>query len=305
MRAGLADRAEAVSLILTTKTKVAVASLLGRALTGGRRLAGRGSEAVVSRRGVTWNLDLEEGIDFSIYLLGAFEPSTAATLRTLIRPGDCVFDIGANIGAHTLGMAQSAGPEGRVFAFEPTDFAYRKLLRNISLNPELKDRICAEQVFLGSSGADQVPGVIYSSWPLKGHHPVHPKHRGKLETTKNASIDTLDDFINRQDIRRLDLIKLDVDGHELPLLQGGQQALTRFRPVLVMEMSPYVHQEQNHSFTELVHMLENLGYGLVDADRGTPVPLDAALLQKLIPDGAGINVVARVSASPKDLTQLS
>jgi FkbM family methyltransferase len=243
---------------------------------------------------VKWNLDLQEGIDFSIYLLGAFEPSTAATLHSLIQPGYCVLDIGANIGAHTLGIAQSVGPEGRVFAFEPTDFAYGKLLRNISLNPELKERICTQQVFLGSCCADRVPSVIYSSWPLAGSEPVHPKHRGRLETTRNASMDTLDDFVNRQGIRRVDLIKLDVDGQELPVLQGGQQTLTRFQPVLVMEISPYVHAEQNHSFAALIRLLEKSGYSLVDADRGTPVPLDAALLEKLIPDGAGINVVARI-----------
>jgi len=78
------------------------------------------------------------------------------------------------------------------------------------------------------------------------------------------------------------------NGQELPVLRGGQQALTRFQAVLVMEMSPYVYQEQNHSLSELVQLLKKLGYNLVDADRGTSVPLDAALLQELIPDGASV-----------------
>ena len=76
-------------------------------------------------------------IDFAIYLGGMFERNTALALRKLVRPSSLVLDIGANIGAHTLRLANLVGSSGRVFAFEPTDFAYSKLQANLDLNPAL------------------------------------------------------------------------------------------------------------------------------------------------------------------------
>jgi hypothetical protein len=96
----------------------------------------------------------------------------------------------------------------------------------------------------------------------------------------------------------LDLIKLDVDGHELPVLCGGLKVLKRFRPVIVMEMSPYIHAEHNHRFVDLVSLLRNAGYTLEDASAPKSLPLDAHELEALIPDGASINVIARASSSP-------
>src|ERR1700751_5151651 len=120
--------------MLTTKTKVSLARLAHSCISAGRKLAGKGDSTIVERNGIRYHLDLNEGIDFSIYLLGAFEPGTQKTLQKLAKPGDVVFDIGANIGAHPLTIAQSVGRSGKVYAFEPADFAFAKLQRNLALN---------------------------------------------------------------------------------------------------------------------------------------------------------------------------
>ncbi len=283
--------------MLTTKTKVSLAGWAYRFVAFGRGLVGKNNSAIVRRRGIRWELDLSEGIDFSIYLLGAFEPGTTNTLQKLVKPGDIVFDIGANIGAHTLGLAQSVGPSGRVYAFEPADFAFAKLLRNLALNPELEARTNPEQLLLAATPSQKAEREIYASWPLEKDDSVHPKHRGRLVSTAHARVDTLDVFVARQGIVRLNLIKMDVDGHELPVLQGGWETLRRFQPLLVMEMSPYVHAEQHHSFAEFIELLKSASYSLCNTDSGEAVPLDAVELQRLIPDGASINVVARAKAS--------
>src|SRR6202008_4652242 len=137
--------------MLTTKTKEALASFAYRCTAGARAIVGKDNSVIVNRGGVRWSLDLAEGIDFSIYLLGAFEPSTAATIQKLVKPGDVALDIGANIGAHTLGLARSVGPQGRVFAFEPTDFAFQKLLQNLSLNADLQARTSPRQLLLSAA----------------------------------------------------------------------------------------------------------------------------------------------------------
>jgi FkbM family methyltransferase len=280
-------------MILTTKTKVAAAGAAYRVMSLARSIVGKNRYVTLERGGLKWCLDLSEGIDFSIYLFGAFERSTVASLQKLAKPGDVIFDIGANIGAHTLGLARCAGPEGRVFAFEPTDFAFAKLKRNLALNPELELRTRSYQILLASDPGAALPAKIYSSWPLAGDEPVHPKHRGRLSTTSDALVDTVDGFVTREGIARLDLIKIDVDGNEYPVLKGAIRTLARFGPTLVMELSPYVHAEQNQSFAALIELLRDLGYSLQDASTWRSLPLRADDLERLIPDGAGINVIAR------------
>ena len=283
--------------MLTTRTKVSLAGVAYKVISLGRALLGKEDSVIVERHGLRYHLDLREGIDFSIYLLGSFEPGTHNTLKKLVKPGDTVFDIGANMGAHTLALAQSVGPTGKVFAFEPADFAFEKLCRNLALNSDLQACTFPQQILLGASLSEQREPEIYASWPLESDASSHPKHRGRLVSTSRATVDTLDAFVARQGISALNLIKIDVDGHELPVFQGATETLRQFHPVLVMEMSPYIHAEHGHDFAEFVALLKNAGYALKNADNGQPVPLDAAQLERLIPDGASINVVARVEGA--------
>lgn len=277
---------------MKTKTKIFMASIAYGAVSKARRLIGRGSLATVSRGGVRWQLDLAEGIDFSIYLLGGFERSTGVALDGLVRPGDTIFDIGANIGAHTLPMARRVGIDGRVFAFEPSGFAFEKLKKNIFLNPDLQDRVIAHQILLRDGLQLPLEETIYASWPLVNSGSVHPKHRGRLTTTLGASADTIDSFTERQQIGRLDLIKIDVDGNEYSALNGGIRTLSKLRPLLLMELSPYVYDEQGKNFASLINLLRSLGYSLEKVGTRRQLPLLADELEKLIPDGASINVIA-------------
>src|SRR5258708_3621000 len=168
--------------------------------------------------------------------------------------------------------------------------------RNLALNPDLAARTRAEQIMLSATPSEQPQEKIYASWPLEAEAAVHPKHRGRLVSTQGASVDTLDHFVAHQAINRLDLIKLDVDGHELPVLRGGREALKKYRPILVMEMSPYVHAEEHSSFADLVALLRDAGYSLQDASTWKPLPLEVGALEQLIPDGASINVIARAES---------
>jgi len=159
------------------------------------------------------------------------------------------------------------------------------------LNPELNERTYPQQILLAASASEDRESEIYASWPLETKEAVHPKHRGALVTTKGAVVDTLDDFTERTGIERLNLIKMDVDGNELPVLQGGVNVLKRFRPILVMELSPYVHREHHHDFGVFVELLREAGYSLQDADKWKPLPMDAAKLDEMISDGASINAI--------------
>src|SRR5215510_3826991 len=127
---------------LATATKIRIAGAIYTSLTFVRRSCGFRSDTVVCRRGgVTWSLDLRDGVQLSIYLFGTFERTTGRALRRWLPRGGVAIDVGANVGAHTLPMAHHVGDAGRVIAIEPTQTAIEALRRNVGLNPDLAPRI--------------------------------------------------------------------------------------------------------------------------------------------------------------------
>lgn len=277
---------------MKTAHKIFLAKLAYHVVMVFRSLVGKGPIALVQRRGVNWELDLREGIDLAIFLQGQFEPQTAKALSRLVHPGNTVVDIGANIGAHTLALANYVGEHGKVIAFEPTQYAYQKLLRNISLNAELKSRIVPEQIMLGQENQVQCQTSVYSSWRVVGDAERHPKHLGELKTTEGASMWRLDSYLDEKQYPRIDLIKLDVDGYECEVLNGARGRLERDRPIICFELAPYVLNERGNSLKELVDILREYNYRIMRESSLQALPLDSTALTQLIPDGVTINALA-------------
>jgi FkbM family methyltransferase len=278
--------------VLNTAQKIALARIASHLVILARKVLGKPPEAEFVRDGIRWRLDLREGIDFSIYLLGSFEPATVKAYRNIVKHGQLVLDIGANVGAHTLPLAKLVGKDGRVIAFEPTAFAARKLAANVALNPELAARIALQQVMLVADVANSLQPALFSSWPLVDAGAVHEKHKGWLMDTAGARAATLDQMVRELGLAKVDFAKLDVDGHELAVLRGGRETLARFKPMIAMELAPYIHAEHGYSFEELVLLLTRAGYSFLDLDGGKPLPDTPEALRAMVPDGASINVLA-------------
>lgn len=277
---------------MRTEQKIRLAGLLSRLVRRVRSLSGNPEISVFRRDGLNWELDLRQGIDFAIFLQGGFEPMTLREYGRLVKAGDTVLDIGANIGAHTLPLARLVGPHGTVAAFEPTDYAFSKLQRNLALNPLLEERIIAVQALLVSKTEDQKPEAIPSSWSLEASLPgdnIHPVHKGSFNTLLGATAIQLDQWMNDSNLKKLDFIKIDVDGFEVDVLEGAKQTLKRFRPIIMMEFAPYVFEEHGRSFGELIAFLQMSGY-LARQVHGKNLNLLPSL-EKSIPHGESINVI--------------
>jgi FkbM family methyltransferase len=280
---------------MKTTHKIAAARAIYHAIHAGRVLLGRTDHEIVVRDGVTYDLDLSQGIDFAIFLGNIYERQTKAALRKLVSPASLVLDIGANIGAHTLHLAQLVGPSGRVMAFEPTNFAFRKLSRNLALNPSLASRVEAYHCFLTANDGASVPNAVYSSWPLAKEAGLHAQHLGREMQTEAAQARSLDSILSQRADRKVQLVKLDVDGFECDVLRGATTMLRDARPVFIMELAPYVLEERGTSLDELLSYFVPNGYALYDERTRKPLPLSVRELRRMIRDGAGINAIATVT----------
>ena len=278
---------------MRTVHKIAAAKVLYRTIIAARRATGRPDKIIATKCGLRYELDLSEGIDLAVYLFGAFEPSTRDALAKYVKPGMTVLDIGANIGSHTLHLANLVGAAGRVYAFEPTAFAYAKLLRNLSLNPVLESRVIAQQCFLTSADIDDLPHQIHSSWPLVGGKDLHPKHLGAQKSTNGARAKTLDSILADKGDPTIHLVKMDVDGFECDVLSGATRMTSIQKPVFIMELSPYILMEHGHSVEQMMSFFIPLGYRFFHEKTEEVLPSDALSISRMIRDGESINVIAR------------
>jgi FkbM family methyltransferase len=239
-----------------------------------------------------WNLDLTEGIDFSIFLLGGFEPRTLKLYAKLVKQGATVLDIGANVGAHTLPLAELVGPQGRVIAFEPTRYALEKMRANIALNTDLTNRIALCQAMLVADDSKTLTRQVYSSWPLFGKSDtLHAQHRGQLMETDGATAVTLDRAVSDMKLSRIDFIKLDVDGQEPAVLAGAKKTLSTYQPPILLELAPYLYAQAFDQFEQMMRTLAESGYVATEVDSKRELPLDARKLAEVIPSGGSSNVL--------------
>jgi FkbM family methyltransferase len=280
-------------MILQTKHKIFLASLAYRPIRLLRKLTGKEQNGQFRRKDLLWELDLDEVVDFMIYLTGGFETSLNQFIRKNLTAGMVALDIGANIGAHTLAMGAEVAPGGRAHAIEATEYAFEKLTRNIALNPKIADHITAHHCILlpPKDQADRNAPVeeIHSSWPFQSDEERHYSHQGVFKSVGSARKMSLDELC---DELQLDLIKLDVDGNEWDVLCGGTTTLERFSPLIVMEVAPDYHAPgDTKSFPYIHRLLNNCGYQFYQLN-GQALPKSAESLARSIPAGASINVIA-------------
>lgn len=104
--------------------------------------------------------DLYIGRSFDTY--GEFSEAEIDVFRQIVRPGDVVLDVGANIGGHTLYLAQAVGPHGKVLAFEPQRMLFQTLCANMAIN-SITNAYCYNQALGEEHGWVNMPDLDHGS----------------------------------------------------------------------------------------------------------------------------------------------
>lgn len=146
------------------------------------------------------------------------EPGTGDVLRRLIQPGMAVADVGANIGLLTLVMAWATGPAGRVIAFEPEAIPRSNLEKMKHLNGlswvEVRDQAVGEK-----------PGrLTFHVSDIIGHSSLYALPEAEEARTIEVEVVRLDDVAPA---KRLDVVKIDVEGAELDVLAGMKGVIAK------------------------------------------------------------------------------
>ena len=234
----------------------------------------RKDQYLIQRKGVSYTVDLSEGIDLSLFLFGNFQHYITHNKALNIPEDAVIFDIGANIGSMAFKFAQLT-PDGHVFAFEPTAYAFDKLIHNIAFNSELAQRITPVQVFVSDRTRKYHDIHAYASWKVDGSAvEKHPVHGGTLKAADLIPAITLDDFCVQHAVPRADLIKIDTDGHEFEVLTGARKTLETHLPYLIFEMGLYVLKEQHLTFAQYFDYLSAFDYKLINAKNGRAVTME-------------------------------
>ncbi len=207
-------------------------------------------------------VDLSEHMGSQIFWFGYYSRDVLMALDPFIAPGSTIIDAGANLGEITTYAAKRAGKSGRVIAFEPDPRMHARCAHNISLN-RFDD--CVSLIEKGLSDRTERRPIYAASTIYKDgspHDGLGTIYKSSDREREVAVIDliTLDDYVRSAALNRLDGIKLDIEGAELPALRGAAETLQRFRPWLVIEIGEATCSAAGYQASDVTDYLTRFNY---------------------------------------------
>ncbi len=194
------------------------------------------------------------GAPFEILNFGNYEIDEELLLFSLIKDGDTIFDVGSNIGWYSLKFSKKF-PNSCIHSFEPLPENAKVLEKNIVRNSA--SNVITNQLGLANfDGSDYFyyfpEGSVLSSRKNLLNYPDSEKIRCNLLT--------LDTYIKKNKIKRLDFIKCDVEGGELAFLEGALNTLTTHFPKLLLELCHRWTSSFGYHPNDIINFLSKLGY---------------------------------------------
>ena len=189
-----------------------------------------------------------------------WEPEALELFSKYAVPGSTALDIGAHIGSLTLPLARSVGPDGIVYAFEPQKKIYRELVKNLELNS-----VNNAVPLRFAVGAQH---LVIEMTPTQGRDGTMQVGAGG----DKAEMRSIDSFV----FSNVSMMKIDVEGYELPVLKGARRTIRKWHPAILIEIPGFYHYKtlpakQKEQIDGVRSFFEQNGYRLRFAyDAGEP-----------------------------------
>lgn len=191
-------------------------------------------------------------VGWTCFQTGRWEPHVERCIHRLLEPGDAAIDIGANLGYFTAVMAQCVGEKGHVWAFEPVPATFDRLRLSSSLNGF--GQVTPLAVALGDvNGTAQITFDPH----FAGSASLQRDTVGSPSQAHAVAVRRLDDLVASGTVRRPQLIKIDVEGHELAVIRGALQTIAEATPSIIFEFSEPLAQAGAWTLAQLGALLSS------------------------------------------------
>lgn len=227
--------------------------MLARRIIGGQYLYKHDTLRRCTREGINYELHINDYLDHGIYF--GFQDTddfNRDSLMKLVKQGNVVFDIGANIGDTALHIAHMLKNSGTVYAFEPSPKVFRRLEVNAGLNPFTNLKL-----YNMAMGDDEGQLSFVST---REEHTGGAFVSKVLKTDTQVKVTTLDKFVEQNNISQIDLIKIDTEGFEVFIIKGAENTLKKLKPTIFMEVSEDLLHRAGTSGQQLISLFESINY---------------------------------------------
>lgn len=201
--------------------------------------------------GLKWRLEMSSVIGRAICQNAVWEPETTNIVLDMLKPGMRALAIGANFGYYAIIMARQVGPDGHVWAFEPT-LKYRTQLEWHIKENNFQDRITVLPYGL----SDSVKSAVIDLSPQSASLHYAPGKNGM----EKIDLKTLDSVFNELNINNIDFISMDIDGHEASFLKGAKSFFSSEKPIIAMEFAQRCLHFAGSDVREVAKILDDYGY---------------------------------------------
>lgn len=197
------------------------------------------------------------GISSELLMCKIHEPLTTFMLKRCIQKGWTVIDIGSNIGYYTLLESQLVGNKGKVIAIEPIPLNFSYLVKNIKLN-KVKNVVLLNFAISNKKGNLRMIQSSYSNWSsiFTGNIPEQLEN-GQYKIIR-VPVKTIDDIVRSLKLRDVNLIRIDVEGHELNVLQGARRVIKDYYPDFLIEL--HIAHLKKEKTKKLLEIFEKNSY---------------------------------------------
>lgn len=228
------------------------------------------------------------------YLHERYEPVTLQWMETELTGGERCADVGAHVGLTALVMARAASSTGVVIACEPSPRTFELLGANVA-------RSGLSNIQLVNAACGAAPGTATLAIETQSERNSIIGAADRAESIELVAVETLDRLLP-DGVGAFDLVKVDVEGYELPVLRGATQSIDPARTLLVVEWNPAAQEAAGIGALELPTALVRMGYvvEVIDDRRGEVRPLDDVLVdfsRSRFPDDWYVNLACRPSTS--------
>ena len=184
---------------------------------------------------------------------GNLESSVQEAMLRHVPAGGVFYDVGANLGFFALLGAHMTGPDGRVLAFEPAPDNAAAIRHNAEVNGLLNVEV-VEKAVAASAGEGRLQVVDDQSWSKLEEYGAHPG----TERVLDVPVIALDEEISAGALPPPDVVKIDVEGAEIAVLEGMARTLAEHRPAIICEL--------HDTHREFVEHIRGAGYRVVNLE---------------------------------------